>query len=204
MLKLDFNNTLKWSLKVNDSKKARLVNGQLLIEPFNLKKTFKTPIIAIGIEVPGSRDTWKAGGELLLEFPFRYSWINYNNYRKAYYKVGDLLIDRIAILQLPEITTREYSLVYQPPNHYREFNIQVWEYLGSYEDVSLQKIANWMERTTLNCNVQNVDSDSDLISKLDSLITNQQLILNELGIKPEVTAEISSEKYIQLSILGIM
>ena len=140
MLKLvDFGNTLNWILTVNTNKKARLINGQLLIEPFSFKNSFNSSIIAIGVEVPQSREIWKSGGQLFAEFPFRYSSVNYNNLRKAYYKISDLIVDDISIIELPQLST-SYKLKYYPPNYFQEVNLQVWEYRGKYQKNQIDEL----------------------------------------------------------------
>lgn len=178
-----------WQLRVSLSKTAKLnTDNRLYVPSFDVGKTFTSQIIAVGVVVNSSKDTWQYGGYLSQEFSFASK--GYNNNGKAFNRSEELLINDVSIINLPPLVGSEYRLRYFPPSYFNDIKIQIWEYQGLQTDVLLAKLSLFLETATLNCNVTSFEdavSFPELNDKLDLIIKYQKLLLDEdnIVIPPE-------------------
>ncbi len=98
---------------------------RIFIPSFDTGNTYSSQLIAIGISVENSYDSWRFGGYICQEYPL--ACFGYINNSKGFYRSNKLLINNVSILNV-NLLSNSYRLRYFPPTYFADVRLQVWEY----------------------------------------------------------------------------
>lgn|GEM_PF-6697398 len=132
----------------------------------NLDVGITSDFVAVEITAGNQRSNWVNGGYVSQVYQFS----QFDLVPESYF----VRVGQVTLIELKQIATTDFALVYDPPNYFRDISIKVWQYKGIQTNLLLQQIATALTNLPITADVD----FSEVNSKLSQIIANQNATVN--------------------------
>lgn len=146
-----------WELIADVSRS--LLQGEKQLSKLSLDVSLSGNFIAVEVLTSTSQPNWVAGGYIAQVY--KLDALNLTS------KQHFITINQINFIELNQIASFDFDLIYNPPKYFKDVQLKVWKYQGVQTNLLLQDIARFLDNVSIDATIDL----SEVNQKLDTLIS---------------------------------